>query len=74
MKQGRWMNSSSPGFFICPTLQTFTCILILLQRVYCGHEYTVANLKYACHVEPNNQYIKEKLAASQVITHLCDGV
>jgi hydroxyacylglutathione hydrolase len=24
-------------------------------RVYCGHEYTQANLRYAAHVEPNNR-------------------
>lgn len=31
-------------------------------RVYCGHEYTVNNLKFAQHVEPNNAMIKQKLA------------
>ncbi|XP_069381174.1 hydroxyacylglutathione hydrolase, mitochondrial isoform X1 [Paralichthys olivaceus] len=31
-------------------------------RVYCGHEYTVSNLKFARHVEPDNEVIKEKLA------------
>ncbi|XP_053707966.1 hydroxyacylglutathione hydrolase, mitochondrial-like [Synchiropus splendidus] len=31
-------------------------------RVYCGHEYTVSNLKFARHVEPDNGVIKEKLA------------
>eukprot|EP00795_Rhopilema_esculentum_P009459 gene9459-17185_t len=30
--------------------------------VYCGHEYTVSNLKYALHVEPGNQDIIDKLA------------
>lgn len=30
-------------------------------RVYCGHEYTVNNLKFAQHVEPENDVIKEKL-------------
>lgn len=29
--------------------------------VYCGHEYTVSNLQFAQHVEPNNQDIKNKL-------------
>jgi len=28
--------------------------------VYCGHEYTVNNLKYALHVEPENRDILEK--------------
>ncbi|XP_064376121.1 hydroxyacylglutathione hydrolase, mitochondrial isoform X2 [Dromaius novaehollandiae] len=31
-------------------------------RVYCGHEYTINNLKFARHVEPNNVAIQEKLA------------
>uniref|UniRef100_A0A3Q3WLU8 Hydroxyacylglutathione hydrolase, mitochondrial n=1 Tax=Mola mola TaxID=94237 RepID=A0A3Q3WLU8_MOLML len=31
-------------------------------RVYCGHEYTVNNLKFAKHVEPDNKVIQEKLA------------
>ncbi|XP_074742081.1 hydroxyacylglutathione hydrolase, mitochondrial isoform X1 [Strix uralensis] len=31
-------------------------------RVYCGHEYTINNLKFARHVEPNNITIQEKLA------------
>ncbi|XP_005734676.1 hydroxyacylglutathione hydrolase, mitochondrial isoform X1 [Pundamilia nyererei] len=31
-------------------------------RVYCGHEYTVNNLKFARHVEPHNEVIQKKLA------------
>uniref|UniRef100_A0A8C0VPS0 Hydroxyacylglutathione hydrolase, mitochondrial n=1 Tax=Cyanistes caeruleus TaxID=156563 RepID=A0A8C0VPS0_CYACU len=31
-------------------------------RVYCGHEYTINNLKFARHVEPSNPSIQEKLA------------
>ncbi|GCC35503.1 hydroxyacylglutathione hydrolase, mitochondrial [Chiloscyllium punctatum] len=31
-------------------------------RVYCGHEYTINNLKFARHVEPNNEAIRQKLA------------
>ncbi|CAB0019289.1 unnamed protein product [Nesidiocoris tenuis] len=30
-------------------------------KVYCGHEYTCANLKFAETVEPTNEAIKEKL-------------
>jgi hydroxyacylglutathione hydrolase len=29
-------------------------------RVYCGHEYTAANLRFAAAVEPDNQAIKER--------------
>lgn len=40
--------------------------LPLPQRVYCGHEYTINNLKFARHVEPNNLSIQEKLAWAKV--------
>ncbi|XP_076433670.1 hydroxyacylglutathione hydrolase, mitochondrial isoform X2 [Peromyscus maniculatus bairdii] len=32
------------------------------SKVYCGHEYTINNLKFARHVEPSNAAIQEKLA------------
>uniref|UniRef100_A0ABM5F107 Hydroxyacylglutathione hydrolase, mitochondrial isoform X2 n=1 Tax=Pogona vitticeps TaxID=103695 RepID=A0ABM5F107_9SAUR len=31
-------------------------------RVYCGHEYTINNLKFARHVEPSNGAIQRKLS------------
>ena len=34
----------------------------LFQRVFCGHEYSVNNLKYALHVEPDNDAVMAKLA------------
>ncbi|XP_051161559.1 hydroxyacylglutathione hydrolase, mitochondrial isoform X1 [Leptopilina boulardi] len=30
-------------------------------KVYCGHEYTAANLMFGQHVEPDNEAIKEKI-------------
>lgn len=30
-------------------------------RVFCGHEYTLQNLKFAQHVEPNNEAIQKKI-------------
>ncbi|KPF68057.1 hypothetical protein IP84_11505 [beta proteobacterium AAP99] len=33
-------------------------------RVFCAHEYTVANLRFAAHVEPHSARIAERLAAS----------
>ncbi|KAF9425708.1 hypothetical protein BGZ94_007290 [Podila epigama] len=30
-------------------------------KVYCGHEYTKANLRFAQHVEPNNNHVAQKL-------------
>ncbi|CAN5404121.1 hydroxyacylglutathione hydrolase [soil metagenome] len=32
-------------------------------RVYCGHEYTQSNLKFAAHVEPDNASIREAAEA-----------
>jgi len=34
-------------------------------RVYCGHEYTVNNLRFAVHAEPDNAAAKAKLEAAQ---------
>jgi len=31
-------------------------------RVFCGHEYTESNLRFAAHVEPANRAVAEKLA------------
>ena len=36
-------------------------------RVYCGHEYTESNLRFASHVEPDNAAVKEKIARVRVI-------
>ena len=32
-------------------------------RVYCGHEYTAGNLRFAAHVEPENEAVKPRLAS-----------
>ena len=39
-----------------------------LTRVYCGHEYTVKNLKFATTVEPNNAAVAEKLVWAKAQT------
>ena len=31
-------------------------------RIYCGHEYTLANARFAAHVDPNNAAVTERLA------------
>lgn len=36
-------------------------------QIYCGHEYTVANLRFALLVEPNNAYVQEYLAKMQAL-------
>ena len=42
-----------------------------LQHVFCGHEYTVNNLKYAQHVEPENKAITDKIKWSKVSGFQC---
>ncbi|RLN15373.1 hypothetical protein BBJ28_00007891 [Nothophytophthora sp. Chile5] len=37
-------------------------------KVFCGHEYTVSNLRFAAHVEPDNAAIQEKLAWATIQT------
>jgi len=32
-------------------------------RIYCGHEYTLANARFAAHAEPGNDAIADRLAA-----------
>jgi hydroxyacylglutathione hydrolase len=34
-------------------------------KVYCGHEYTVSNLRFAASMEPGSLAVKEKLARAQ---------
>lgn len=34
-------------------------------RVYCGHEYTVSNLRFAAAAEPENEAVQRKLAEAQ---------
>ncbi|CAH0482831.1 unnamed protein product [Peronospora belbahrii] len=31
-------------------------------KIYCGHEYTASNLRFAAHVEPHNEVVQKKLA------------
>ncbi|MEN8159211.1 MAG: hydroxyacylglutathione hydrolase [Myxococcota bacterium] len=33
--------------------------------VYCGHEYTTSNLRFAAHVEPENEAVRRALAAAE---------
>jgi hydroxyacylglutathione hydrolase len=39
---------------------------MITQAVYVGHEYTVANLRYAQHAEPDNQEIARKMEWAKV--------
>ncbi len=42
-----------------------TKLVLFVQKVYCGHEYSLQNLKFGATVEPDNQAIKSKLAWCQ---------
>jgi hydroxyacylglutathione hydrolase len=37
------------------------------MRVFCGHEYTASNLKFAAHVEPDNAAVAKKLERVEAI-------
>lgn len=34
-------------------------------RVYCGHEYTLSNLAFARHIEPDNQAIRDRIEVAK---------
>ena len=36
-------------------------------RVFCGHEYTESNLRFAAHVDPGNEAVKQRLAEVEKI-------
>jgi hydroxyacylglutathione hydrolase len=38
-------------------------------KIYCGHEYTLANLKFALLVEPSNEYLQAKLIKATQVLH-----
>ncbi|XP_047504882.1 hydroxyacylglutathione hydrolase, mitochondrial isoform X1 [Pieris napi] len=38
-------------------------------KVFCGHEYTLQNLKFAAYVEPKNEHIKSKIEWSHQQRH-----
>jgi len=40
-------------------------------RVFCGHEYTESNLRFAAHVEPSNRAVAEKLERVRAIRSRC---
>jgi hydroxyacylglutathione hydrolase len=36
-------------------------------RIYCGHEYTLANARFAAHAEPDNPAIRERMERVQAM-------
>lgn len=49
------------GISLCT--HTKNCIF---QKIFCGHEDTIKNLKFAMLVEPENERVKEKLSWARV--------
>uniref|UniRef100_A0A8C6Y5U4 Hydroxyacylglutathione hydrolase like n=1 Tax=Naja naja TaxID=35670 RepID=A0A8C6Y5U4_NAJNA len=51
----------------CTAEQLFNSLMEVLgglpkeTKIFCGHEYTTQNLKFALKVEPENEFVKEKL-------------
>ncbi|MBW2278714.1 MAG: hydroxyacylglutathione hydrolase [Deltaproteobacteria bacterium] len=37
------------------------------MRIYCGHEYTESNLRFAVHIDPGNRALRERLERVQAI-------
>uniref|UniRef100_M4BD48 hydroxyacylglutathione hydrolase n=1 Tax=Hyaloperonospora arabidopsidis (strain Emoy2) TaxID=559515 RepID=M4BD48_HYAAE len=35
-------------------------------KVYCGHEYTMSNLRFALSIDPSNQALRDKIAAVRI--------
>ncbi|XP_008782702.2 hydroxyacylglutathione hydrolase cytoplasmic [Phoenix dactylifera] len=60
---GRFFEGTADQMYqsLCVTLAS----LPKPTRVYCGHEYTVNNLRFALTVEPENEKIKQKLSWAQ---------
>jgi len=59
-------------FFEGTAEQMYTALIEKLSslpgdtKVYCGHEYSLQNLAYGAHVEPDNQHIADKIKWSRV--------
>jgi len=58
-------------FFEGTAEQMYSALVTILgslpdeTKVYCGHEYTLQNLAFGAHVEPNNKAIRDKIAWSK---------
>lgn len=54
-------------FFEGTAAQMYNALINILSqlpeetKVYCGHEYTLQNLKFAAFVEPYNEFISKKM-------------
>jgi len=57
---GRIFEGTAPMMYA--SLQDVLAGLPRETKVYCGHEYTLSNLRFAQHVEPSNERVNEALA------------
>jgi len=60
------MNDGDVGHGGVGSVCNTGCSMLPLQKVFCGHECTVRNLKFALKVEPENEAVKKKLAWARV--------
>jgi len=56
---GRFFEGTAPQMY--EALVKILGILPGDTKVYCGHEYSLQNLPFGSHVEPDNQHIKDKI-------------
>ena len=61
LKMCRGSSPGCPGGCGAPEWLTLSINYILFQKVYCGHEYSIQNLTFGNHVEPENEAIRVKL-------------
>lgn len=60
--------TQTPLLCVCELIRSpdFKSCYVHLQKVFCGHEYTIKNLKFAMLVEPENEKVKEMLSWARV--------
>jgi len=56
---GRFFEGTAPQMY--EALVKILGILPEETKVYCGHEYSLQNLPFGLHVEPDNKHIKDKI-------------
>jgi len=56
---GRFFEGTAPQMY--EALVNILGTLPAETKVYCGHEYSLQNLPFGAHVEPDNQHIKDKI-------------
>ncbi|KAF9930057.1 hypothetical protein FBU30_000894 [Linnemannia zychae] len=56
---GRFFEGTAADMY--NSLLNVLAVLPVETKVYCGHEYTLNNLRFAHHVEPSNPHVTQKL-------------